>query len=300
MITWRPNAAMSPTSSEAVVGRNGDRTLVRRSARMHGGALGALGARSAARIAARLLAPLILMTSAWTVHAQTAAPASPTTGFTSVDQADDALRDIKRQRADTEVQYTQDKAACTPAFFMTRCLDAARERRRAALARLRPLEIEANTFKRRERVVERDKVLEEKRLKAEQEAQLPPREVKIRAPANAAASVPDPNTTAPVGAPAAPAAVTTPSTPPTPVAPHAPRTPHQAKPLTPRIDARTEAANAAAFDRKAQESVRRQKEIAEKKAENERDRAAKKARAAADSGAPTTAPTNAPATADKQ
>jgi colicin import membrane protein len=191
----------------------------------------------------------------------------PAGSIDSVASADAALAEVSRERALVEAEHVRSEQACTPVFFMTRCLDKAKERRRAALARLRPIEIEANAFKRRDRVVERDRLLEEKRLKAEQEATPEQRALKVRKP--------EPPET---GTPAAEAAGrdTTADRPARP-APTNVRQPHVVKPDTHAIDAATQAKNMASFDRKAAESLARQKEIAAKKAENERDRAKKRA-----------------------
>ena len=199
----------------------------------------------------------------------------PARSIDSMASADAALADVARARAEINTRHQAAQAACRPAFFMTRCLDAAKEKRRAALATLRPVEIEANAFKRQERVSARDRALEEKNAKAEREAASEKNSVKIRKPVAPAAPAADASDAA--SANAAPAKAP----------PRNPRTPHVAKPLTPSIDAATEARNMAAFDRKAAESAQRQRDIAAKKAEKEQDRARKKAEAAAAAAAGT-------------
>lgn len=195
----------------------------------------------------------------------------PAAAIDSVERADRVLVDVSRQRTAVAVQYAQDQQACYAVFLMTRCLDAARERRRDATAQLRAPEIEANAFKRRTRVAERDQALEEKRLKAEQEATAELRGVTI-------------GDTRKAGAPAdkAPAVAGNPrmAKPPMVVRPERQSSPHQPKPLTAPISPAAQASNIASFDRKTAESAERQRTIAEKKAEKERDRVAKKARAA--------------------
>lgn len=81
----------------------------------------------------------------------------------TADMADQALADVSMVRTQIESQFTVEEEACYPAFFASSCLDDAKERRRTALARIRPVEIEANTFNRRMRVLERDEALAEKR-----------------------------------------------------------------------------------------------------------------------------------------
>ena len=209
------------------------------------------------------------------------APASVTAGnaeryparpISSLPLADAALADVARQRALLEAQRLLDERTCAPKFFTTRCLDTAQERRRATLASLRLIEIEANAFKRQARVAERDQVLNEKNAKAAQDAQGAQRELKISGPA---APVGD---TKSVSIGAAPdAAASSPAKVAPPPMPAKPREPRQTKPLAHPIDARTQAQNIASFEKKARESAQRQRAIAEKKAEKERDRARKKA-----------------------
>lgn len=81
----------------------------------------------------------------------------------SVEAADHALADVEEERAAIEAQFTTEQRACFAKFFANVCVDEAKERRRVSLAQIRPVEIEANAFKRRIRVIERDKALAEKR-----------------------------------------------------------------------------------------------------------------------------------------
>ncbi|MBC7416454.1 MAG: hypothetical protein H7327_16145 [Herminiimonas sp.] len=207
--------------------------------------------------------------------ANTVATVAANTGpaIDSVERADDVIRDGARQRAAVAARYAKDQQACSTAFFMTRCLDAAREHRRAELARLRTPEIEANAFKRRARVIERDRALDEKRLKSEQEASPDQRALKIR-------------DGRPPAAPDAGDGKARTAKPPTDIRPDRPVAQRASKPLSAPISPAAQAANAASFDRKAAESAARQRVLAEKKAEKERDRAGKKARAAASEAAP--------------
>lgn len=193
--------------------------------------------------------------------------------ITSVALADSAIGAVGAQRAQVEAQYLRDRMACNSAFFMTNCLDAAHEQHRISLAQLRPVEIEAQAFKRRERVAVRDRALAEKKDKTEQ--------TDLNAAATAAQPVP--TSTAPQH-PAAGAAHKA-ATPHSPRIPHAMSAPHLAKPLTPRIDAATEAGNISSYDRKVAESLQRQRQLAEQKAEKERARQKKQADAGAKSAA---------------
>ncbi len=227
------------------------------------------------------LAGALLLTAP--VHAQTVsaqAPGKPpavagasasANTINSVERADEVIRDVARQRTAIAEQYRNDQQACATVFLMTRCLDAARERRRAALGNLREPEIEANAFKRRARVAERDQALEEKRLQSERAATAEQQGITLREPGKAAASGRDAAAETNPRA-ARPALVVRPER----------ELPQRApKPLSAPISAANEAKNRASFDRKSAESAERQRVIAEKKAEKEKDRTARKAREAA-------------------
>ena len=188
----------------------------------------------------------------------------------STGRATAALDDVARARLQVEADLSRDERGCAQVFFTTRCLEKARERRRVALARLRPIEIEANTYNRRARVDARDRALEQKQ--ARPEPAVTPREEKVVKPE---ASLPPPGDTAhPSASEPKASRAGKPD-----AAPHAAgrSTPHQARPAGPTIDHVTEAANMAAFDRKAKESAQRQQEIATKKTEKAQDRARRKA-----------------------
>ncbi|MGH8806491.1 MAG: hypothetical protein ACREX0_01265 [Noviherbaspirillum sp.] len=92
----------------------------------------------------------------------------PAGSIKSLEMADTALADVRRERAEIEARFSIEEQACHPKFFATSCVDEAKERRRQALAQLRPIEIEAGTYKRQARVTERDQALESKRKQADQ------------------------------------------------------------------------------------------------------------------------------------
>lgn len=164
-----------------------------------------------------------------------------------------ALDDVAHQRMLLTAAQKSAQQACRPVFFMTKCLEAVRERYRLDLAKLHPIEMEARSYNRRNRVRERDLALDEKRVRAEQNSTAGKGDVKIRQPS--------------------PAVLPSPS--------HSVPRVHQAASLTPRIDAQQQARNIAAFDRKAAQSEERQRDIAAKKLEKEQDREKKRAAAAA-------------------
>ncbi|MBC7514384.1 MAG: hypothetical protein H7234_08115 [Herminiimonas sp.] len=200
----------------------------------------------------------------------------PANTIDSVARATAALDDVARARLQVAAQLAGEERACASIFFTTRCLDQARERRHAALARLRPIEVEANTYKRRARVDERDQVLAQKATKAEpvatSDAAKAPRPEALQPVSDDRALAPGAQS---VGTSAENRAARSGT------AAHAAgrATPHQARSAAPAIGRATEEANMAAFDRKAKESAQRQAEIAKKKAEKEQDRARKEAAA---------------------
>lgn len=95
----------------------------------------------------------------------------PASSIRSILDADAALADMARERAEIEARYLADEQACHTKFFATSCIEQAKDRRRNALSKLRPVEIEANAFKRQARVSERDAVLAERIESADRERQ---------------------------------------------------------------------------------------------------------------------------------
>lgn len=85
---------------------------------------------------------------------------SVTGAIHSVAEADLALVEAAENRLRVAAQFAKDERACYEKFFVTSCLDRAKEQRRNMLSTIRSVEIEANAFKRRARVEERDKKLE--------------------------------------------------------------------------------------------------------------------------------------------
>lgn len=83
------------------------------------------------------------------------------TPTTSVEQADQRLAAVTAERAAIEARFVERERVCYQKFFVTRCLDEAKERRRSALAAQRSIEIEAEHFKRKAKVEERDRAMAE-------------------------------------------------------------------------------------------------------------------------------------------
>lgn len=86
----------------------------------------------------------------------------PAGAIQSEEAADRALSDAKRARSQIEDRFVQEERCCQERFLANHCVDNAKERRRKSLAQVRPVETEANTFKRYARVTERDRALAEK------------------------------------------------------------------------------------------------------------------------------------------
>jgi colicin import membrane protein len=177
----------------------------------------------------------------------------PPPPVTSSAQADQQLAAVARERAGIEARYAERERVCYDKFFVTSCLDEAKERRRSALAAQRAIEIQAERFKRQAVVDERDRKLAEADKKfREEEARMaaqPP------APARQVQEVQAPR----------------PATAPQKVAARNARLKEvQAKEAA---EAPQRAKNARDFERRKAESEERQRDVARKKAE----RAAKKA-----------------------
>jgi hypothetical protein len=74
--------------------------------------------------------------------------AAPIPSFTSVAEADKALEQAKRDRQALESAYAGRERVCYERFFVNRCLDEAKEKRRAGLGAVRAAEVEAERYKR--------------------------------------------------------------------------------------------------------------------------------------------------------
>ena len=128
------------------------------------------------------LAPAVLAACASTDPAPREVPAPP---VTSVAQADQQLAAVARERAAIEARFAERERVCYSKFFVNRCRDDAKERRRSALVAQRAIEVQADRFKRQAIADERDReVAEAEKRFQEQEAKLqaesaakPPHEV---------------------------------------------------------------------------------------------------------------------------
>jgi Skp family chaperone for outer membrane proteins len=188
---------------------------------------------------------------------------------TSVAQADERIAGVAAERAAIEARHAERERVCYDKFFVNNCLDEARERRRLALAAQREIEVEAEHFKRKDAVDQRDKAIAEAEAKFQAEE------------ATTAAQPPvAPKTIGPVPPPR-------PSSVPGRIAKHTARVAEEAAAVS--ANAATRAARAAAFEEKRKKSEERQREVAQRKAEraakHAADQAAKEKAAAAEKAA---------------
>ncbi|GAC1317683.1 MAG: hypothetical protein NVSMB28_05520 [Collimonas sp.] len=84
----------------------------------------------------------------------------PLETLNSVETANRALTDVANAKAEVEARDLEQRRVCYAKFFVNHCLDAAKEQRRLAMKAIRPIDITANAFLRKDRADERDKALE--------------------------------------------------------------------------------------------------------------------------------------------
>jgi colicin import membrane protein len=190
----------------------------------------------------------------------------PTGSIQSSDMAKRALAEVDLQRATLDRKYAAQQHVCYTQFLATSCLDEAKESRRLALAQIRKVEVEANSFVRGARVVERDQRLAEKR--ANETRPKPVTEPNPELPAKHVEHSGDGDQR---------------------VARHEAKLREQQQ--AEKDNAPKRAEDIAAYEKKAKDAAARQHDVAAKKAEKERHAAAK---AAADAAAASTAAASAP------
>jgi colicin import membrane protein len=86
----------------------------------------------------------------------------------SIEAADAALAAVAEERRRVDARFAQEEQACTSDFFVTRCVEKAKERRRQVAIALDSIELEAQRHKRQERALQRDRALEERRLRRDE------------------------------------------------------------------------------------------------------------------------------------
>ncbi|WP_034297788.1 hypothetical protein [Herbaspirillum sp. RV1423] len=93
----------------------------------------------------------------------------PSGSIHSVDYADEVLAEADKERTIIEDQYIDEQRGCYKKFFVSSCLEDAKERNRVAVKQVRDVEVEANAYKRQAKADDRDKALAEQRAKDEQD-----------------------------------------------------------------------------------------------------------------------------------
>jgi hypothetical protein len=88
----------------------------------------------------------------------------------SNDAADEALQAAGKQRTMLTDRYIEDQRDCYQKFFVSSCLEDAKERNRVSIKEVREVEAAANAYKRQAKADDRDHSLNEQRLKDEQDA----------------------------------------------------------------------------------------------------------------------------------
>ena len=83
--------------------------------------------------------------------------------ISSVEEAEQLLTEADKERAAIIERYRDEEATCRTKFFVTACMDNAKERQRLALKNIRSIEVQANAFKRAYKVEQRDKALEKRK-----------------------------------------------------------------------------------------------------------------------------------------
>ena len=188
----------------------------------------------------------------------------PAGSIDSVEKADLALQDAAIQRAAIEARFVAEEGRCQEKFFANACSDAAKESRRAALKLVRAIEIEADGYQRKARVIERDQALAERAAQEELEK---PERLKQQQENEAVAAQR-----------AAKANATRPAATETPV-PDQRSAQHETKLKRLReeeaANAQKRADNVAEYEAKVKEAQEHQREVAARKQEKEKQGAAK-------------------------
>lgn len=94
----------------------------------------------------------------------------PVESVQSIETADAVLLQASKERVLLGDRYIDDQRACFKKFFVSSCLEDAKERNRISIKQVREVEVVANEFKRQSKADDRDKSLSEQRIKDEQDA----------------------------------------------------------------------------------------------------------------------------------
>jgi hypothetical protein len=198
----------------------------------------------------------------------------PADSIQSAETASSALKDVEQARAAIEARYQREQRACYPKFFTTACLDKVAERRRQDLAAVRTIEVEANAYIRKAKVIERDRKLAEKAAQSEADAAQRQQQATRHDEVLRDKSLTDQREAANRETQRQKRADTAAQK----RADHAAR--ERARQAHAAQDAKDRAENVARYSKKVADAQARQKEVAKKKAQRERQRAAEAAKAA--------------------
>lgn len=195
---------------------------------------------------AATLAAVAASTAACTLSLLPASVTPVVPPSTSVEQANAKLAQVAAERAGIEAAYAQSERVCYTKFFVNNCLEEAREKRRGALVLQGAIEDEAQYYKRKSAVDERDREVS-KAIKEYEEDQ-----------ARAAAMPPPPprEEVKPVAAPRAALAARSEKR----------QARAEARAAKERAEAPKRAANVKEFEQRKRDAEERQRVIAEKKA----------------------------------
>lgn len=94
----------------------------------------------------------------------------PANSIQSSGAASSALSEVAQARAAIETRFAAGQRACYKEFFTNSCLIKIKEQKRADLAAIKPIEIEANAYTRHAKVAESDRRLAEKAAQSEGKA----------------------------------------------------------------------------------------------------------------------------------
>lgn len=92
----------------------------------------------------------------------------PAGSIQTVERANLALEDVNRERVLTQESFLDAKDDCLQRFFVSSCLNKAKETKRQAKKIIRTVEVEANAFLRKDKADERDRGVAERQRQAEQ------------------------------------------------------------------------------------------------------------------------------------
>jgi len=109
----------------------------------------------------------------------------PSGAISSADVADDILAEAAKEREVINDQYIDEQRDCYHKFFVSSCLEGAKEHNRIAVKQVRNVEVEANAYKRQSKADERDKALAEQHSKDDQDAARRAQDQKDKAAASA-------------------------------------------------------------------------------------------------------------------